>query len=199
MSKSSRGKSAPFNFGYVTSEVVIFPTASSSYPLKSRNRQFNEMFFNEVTIKNMNAVSGKENLEMVSDGIAGSGYGVTLSPKFSFVDTNFNINRNYTEWNKSQGKNSVLPASGNLSTNLTAKYWHNSWMPTNSIFTSSAQDPDSGQIPWSNIPEYYYGTNTKTIIKDKPVVNNFLRSLNPKFLIFPKKIITSHLGQTNPD
>lgn len=190
MSKSSRGKSAPFNFGYVTSEVVIFPTASSSYPLKSRNRQFNEMFFNEVTIKNMNAVSGKENLEMVSDGIAGSGYGVTLSPKFSFVDTNFNINRKYTEWNKSQGKNSVLPASGNLSTNLTAKYWHNSWMPTNSIFTSSAQDPDSGQIPWSNIPEYYYGTNTKTIIKDKPVVNNFLRSLNPKFLIFPKKIVS---------
>jgi hypothetical protein len=189
MSISSRGKSAPFNFGYVASEVVIFPTASSSYPLKSRNRQFNEMFFNEVTLKNMNAVSGKENLEMVSDGNAGSGYGVTLSPKFSLVDTNFNVNSHYTEWSKSLGKDSVLTTSKNLSTNLNAKYWHNSWMPTNSIFTSSAQDSDSGEIPWSNIPEHYYGTNLKTITTDRHIVNNFLHSLNPKFQIYPKKIV----------
>jgi hypothetical protein len=187
----NRGKSAPFNFGYVTSEVVIYPTASNSYPLKSRNRQFNEMFFNEVTIKNMNAVSGKENMEMVSDGVAGSSYGVTLSPKFSFVDTNFNTNINNTEWNKSQGINSVLTTSGGAISDLSAKYWHNSWMPTNSMFTSSFQDSVSGQIAWSNIPEYYYGANVKTIIKDKPVINNFLNSLNPKFLIFPKKIVQS--------
>lgn len=193
----NRGKSAPFNFGYVTSEVVIYPTASNSYPLKSRNRQFNEMFFNEVTIKNMNAVSGKENMEMVSDGVAGSSYGVTLSPKFSFVDTNFNTNINNTEWNKSQGINSVLTTSGGAISDLSAKYWHNSWMPTNSMFTSSFQDSVSGQITWSNIPEYYYGANVKTIIKDKPVINNFLNSLNPKFLIFPKKIVSANPEKEN--
>lgn len=194
---TNRDKSAPFNFGYVASEVVIYPPAASAYPLKSRNRQFNEMFFNEVTIKNMNAISGNENLEMVSDGIAGSTYGVTLSPKFSFVDTNLNINLNKTEWSESQGSESILATSGAAISDLTAKYWHNSWMPTNSIFTSSAQDPKSGQIAWSNIPEYYYGANEKTIIKDKPVINNFLNSLNPKFLIFPKKIVSPNPEKEN--
>lgn len=79
-------KISPLNLGMVAAKVEVFPFP---YPLKERNRQYHEMMFNQVTVDNISVVDGKDKVDMVSTGDAGSNYGVTLKPVFSIENNYF--------------------------------------------------------------------------------------------------------------
>ena len=168
---------APFNFGYVSSSVVVYP---GSYPIKERSRQYNEMTFNEVTLKNLELVNGKETAEIISSGMPGGNYGVTIKPLFVFQS-----NYLYLLSPGAQVTNSGVYSNDSLTSMCSwikdsdkgATHWHNSFVGINSLFQDLS----------SNENDFIAAGNR--VIKDggglggtpaQSIINNFYESSNPR-------------------
>jgi hypothetical protein len=168
---------APFNFGYVSSSVVVYP---GSYPIKERSRQYNEMTFNEVTLKNLELISGKETAEIISSGMPGGNYGVTIKPLFVFQS-------NYL-YLLSPGANiansGVYPINYLTSmcswikdSDKGATHWHNSFVGINSLFQDLSSN-ENDFIAAGNRVQVDGGGLGGTPAQS--IINNFYESSNPR-------------------
>ena len=95
------------------------------------------MTFNEVTLKNLELVNGKETAEIISSGMPGGNYGVTIKPLFVFQS-----NYLYLLSPGAQVTNSGVYSNDSLTSMCSwikdsdkgATHWHNSFVGINSLF-----------------------------------------------------------------
>ena len=168
---------APFNFGYVSSSVVVYP---GSYPIKERSRQYNEMTFNEVTLKNLELISGKETAEIISSGMPGGNYGVTIKPLFVFQS-----NYLYLLSPGAQVTNSGVYSINSLTSMCSwikdsdkgATHWHNSFVGINSLFQDLSSNENDFIAAGNRVIKDGGGLGGTA---EQSIINNFYESSNPR-------------------